>query len=447
MPTENNSEFRRVLGPWSAGAIVAGSMIGTGIFLFVSDVALYCHTPGAILLAWALGGVIAGCGAMSLSELAATYPKTGGIYVYLHLAFGPLVSFLYAWAKFLIMRIGSFCIPALFFAGLFCDFWELPAESVKLPVAVVVIILITAVNASGVRAGGNLQTFLTGIKIFSLLGIAGAGAAFAAGLLASHPAAHITPVQEPGGFRLVSLGIALVPVMWTYGGWDESPFVAEEVRTPSRTLPQSILGGLTLVTLLFVLVNLAYLAVLSPSEIAGSEGSTVVWVMDRAVGPGAGKLLSLALMISTFGIANGLALTGARIVYAAGRDQAVFKWFNRTHRHTRTPVRALTVQALLAVSVIIFMRNPMALLLYTGLAYWVFSCLMALSVFVLRRREPELHRPFTAWGYPITPALFLIASLVMVLSILIRSPGYAVATVVILLAGAAVFVLQRRVLS
>ncbi len=437
-------EFRRALGPWSTTALIAGSMIGTGIFFFVSDVAVRLPSRAAILAAWAVGAAIASCGALCLAELAAAYPQTGGIYVFLRRAYGPLVGFLYSWAKFLIMRVGTFAILAVAFSGFFADFLGLGPGAppwIEKAVAVGVIVVLTAINIGGLRAGAAVQNVLTAAKIFCLVAIVGVGALFAMGLLEPHTVA-IEPAKRPEGSFLLLFGAALIPVMWTFGGWDESPFVAEEVRNPERNLPISILGGLWTVALLFVLVNAAYLAILSPSEIAGSAGVTATVAMERALGGGTRKILCVALMISTFGAGNGFALTGGRIAYATGRDQALFRWFARTHPRTKTPARSLAVQGALAIVAILALANPFSLLLYTGLAYWTFAGLTAAAVVVLRLRDSGRERPFRVWGYPVMPILFVAASLGMAISVIVNDTHNALVTVGILVAGAAAYAVQ-----
>ena len=351
----SNGDFRRALGPWSATALVAGSMIGTGIFFFVSDVAVRLTSPGAILAAWTVGAVVASCGALSLAELAAAYPETGGIYVFLRRGYGPLVGFLYSWAKFLIMRPGSLAILAVAFAGFSIDLLGMDRESAARaakPVAIAAVLVLSAVNMIGVRAGARVQDVLTAIKILCLLGLIGVGAAFAVGWLQSH-AVSVEPAPARAGPWLVSLGAALIPILWTFGGWDESPFVAEEVRNPGRDLPLSILAGLWTVALLYIAANAAYLAILSPAEIAGTAGRTATVAMERALGPGARRVLAIALMLSTLGAANGLVLTGGRIPYAAGRDLALFRWFARTAPRARIASIAAWSSIRRAISVLI----------------------------------------------------------------------------------------------
>jgi len=419
-------------------------MIGTGIFFFVSEVAVRLPSRAAILTAWTVGAAVASCGALCLAELAAAYPETGGIYVFLRRAYGPLVGFLYSWAKFLIMRVGTFAILSVAFAKFCADFLGLGSGTpawVEKAIAIGAIVVLTAVNIVGVRAGAMVQNILTAAKVFCLVAIVGVGAAFAMGLLESHTVA-IEPAEHRDGSLVLLFGAALIPIMWTFGGWDESPFVAEEVRNPERNLPLSILGGLWTVALLFVMVNAAYLAILSTSEMAGSGGVTATAAMERALGPGGRKILSLALMMSTFGAANGFALTGGRIAYATGRDQAFFRWFAHTHPRTKTPVRSLAVQGALTTAAILAFKDPFQLLLYTGLAYWGFAGLMAAAVVVLRLRDPRRERPFRVWGYPATPILFVAASVGMAVSVVVADTRNALVTIGILAAGAGGYAIQ-----
>jgi APA family basic amino acid/polyamine antiporter len=440
--------FRRTLGPWSASALVAGSMIGTGIFYFVSPVAERVPDRGGILAVWVVGAGIASCGALCVAELAATYPQTGGVYVYLRRAFGAPIAFLYAWAKFLIMRVGSLAIPALAFADFTTTLFGLPEsaqDTTRRPIALGVIVAVTAINAAGVRAGSWVQNVCTAAKVLALGAVAGIGAAVALGALVplETPPVALPPAVSTNGQAWVLVAAALLPVMWTFGGWDESPFVADEIREPERNLPLSVLGGLWGVALLFVLVNAAYLAILSPAELAASSGQTAALAMERAVGPAARVPLLVALMISVLGAANGLALTGGRIAYAVGRDHATFRWLGHLHPRTRTPVRGLVLQAGLASIAITVMAHPIDLLLYTGVAYWLFCALTASALLVLRRTDRARPRPFRVWGYPATPLAFVVASLALALAATVENPRNLVATVIILAIGALVYGVER----
>ena len=444
MEQTKEGDFRRVLGPWSATALIAGAMIGTGIFLFVSDVAQHLPSRTAILAAWIVGAIIASSGALCLAELAAAYPKTGGIYIFLRRAYGPSVSFLYSWAKFLIMRPGTLAIMAVAFAVWFMDFLGMDGQAypwVKKTLAISTAVLVTVINITGVRTGGGVQTVLTIIKVFCLTAIVGIGVTFGLGLVDPYPVTvdSAAPLQ---GHPVVLFIVALIPVLWSFGGWDESPFVAEEVRNPQQNLPLSILGGLWLVAVLYVLVNAAYLAILTPAELAGSGGNTALVAMERALGGGGRKLVALALMICTFGAANGYAMTGGRIAYATGKDQALFRWFGHVNPQTKTPVRGLVVQAGLVTATILIFDMPFQLLLYTGLAYWAFSALTAAAVFVLRKRDPQRARPFRVWGYPVVPILFIVASLGMAVSVIVKDTPNALITLGIMAVGGVVYIVQ-----
>ena len=440
-----NGDFRRAIGPVGASALIVGSMIGTGIFIFVADVAAGLPSGGAIVAAWVAGAALASCGALCLAELASAYPQTGGTYVFLERAYGPQVGFLYSWAKFLIMRTGSLGILVVAFGGFCLSFLGLDAPAwVSKLIAIGAILAVTGINIVGVRTGVGVQNVLTAIKVVCLLAIIAVGAAFALGMLDVHTVTTKAETLPEGSFILL-FGAALIPVMWSFGGWDESPFVAEEVRNPSRNLPLSILGGLWVVAILYVAVNAAYLAVLSPGEVAGTAGSTAIVAMQRALGGAApAKVVALALMISTFGAANGMALTGGRLAYATGRGHALFRWFAHTNPQTKTPVRSLVLQAVLTIVVVLVFERPLQLLFYTGLAYWAFACLTTLAVMVLRRREPDRERVFRVWGYPFTPILFAAVSIGMALVVIIKYPTNALATVIILAVGVPVYLVSSR---
>ena len=423
---------------------MAGSMIGTGIFFLVGDVA--ARVPGytGVLAAWMVGATIASTGALSLAELASTYPKAGGIYIYIRRSFGSAAGFLYLWAKFLVMRPGSFAMLAVAFANFMTDFLALGDSAANLmrePFAIGVIILLTVINIIGVRTGAAVQNVLTAIKVLCVLAIIGIGLSFGAGLMESH-SVEIEPMTSPQGSFPVLFLAALLPVMWTFGGWDESPFVAEEVCNPERNLPLSILGGLWLVALLYIAANAAYLAVLSPAEMAATTGRTATVAMQRALGPGARRGLALVLMISTFGAANGLALTGARLAYAGGRREPFMQWLGNLHVATQTPVRSLALQCVLAVGAVLYFEDPMDLLLYTGMAYWVFAALSTAAVFVMRWKEPERDRPFRVWGYPITPTVFILASLGMTAAVIYQRPVNAAIAAGICALGGIVYATQ-----
>lgn len=435
--------MERELGPWSAYALVAGGMIGTGIFFFVSPVAVEIGSAPGILFVWTAGIAIAACGAACVSELAAAYPETGGVYVYLSRAFGPLIGFLYTWSKFLVMRVGSLGVATLAFAEFSAQAFGIEEAGNRSVIAVAALWSVTAVNLAGARAGGAIQVFLTALKLVALLLMIALGTCFAAGLIAPHDIEIETTaaIREHG---VAGWALALIPVMWTLGGWDESPFAAGETINPDRNLPLSVLGGLISVGLLFVLINAAYLAVLSPDEMAASGTRTATLFMQRALGPVAARILAVVLMVSTLGVANGVTLTGARIAYAAGRDHALFAPLAVMDPATGSPARALVFQAGLTTAAIVVLWDPFDLLVYTAMAYWLFAALTGMAVIVLRRTDPDTRRPFRAPGHPLLPSLFVSAASAMTCAAIVENPLAALINFFLILIGVVVFLLQRR---
>jgi len=450
-------EFIRTLGPFSASALIVGSIIGTGIFFYVSDVGNLLRNPPLILSAWAIGGIIALVGSFCLSELAATYPETGGTYIYFRKAFGPFIAFEYAWAKFFIMRVGSLSIQTMAFAQFAAEFFSVEVHKIQKPVAIGALAFICGINILGVRWGSFTQNILTLLKILSLILLILIGIAVSIGLLNnSHPEPVITITEPSARSVYVLYGLALVAIMWTFGGWDESPFVAEEIIRPERNIPISLIGGLLTCVILYVLTNAAYLTVLGPDQFASSGGRTATMFLEQAVGIWAKRILSIILMISTFGAANGFVLTSGRIIYATGRDNKVFHWFAKTHHLTKTPVRGLIAQFILGSTAIMVMDNPFKLVIFTGFAYWAFSSLVPVALVILRRKDPQRPRPFRALLYPVSPVLFFLASLIMMGAViknditklsmssdLLSNPPTTLVSLVIFIAGILVFFGQR----
>jgi APA family basic amino acid/polyamine antiporter len=450
-------EFIRTLGPFSASALIVGSIIGTGIFFYVSDVGNLLRNPPLILSAWAIGGIIALVGSFCLSELAATYPETGGTYIYFRKAFGPFIAFEYAWAKFFIMRVGSLSIQTLAFAQFAAEFFSVEVHKIQKPVAIGALAFICGINILGVRWGSFTQNVLTALKILSLILLILTGIAVSIGLLNNSNPEPVITITEPSTRSVYILyGLALIAIMWTFGGWDESPFVAEEIIRPERNIPISLIGGLLTCIILYVLTNAAYLTVLGPDQFASSGGRTATLFLEQAVGIWAKRILSIILMISTFGAANGFVLTSGRIIYATGRDNKIFHWFAKTHHLTKTPVRGLIAQFILGSTAIMIMDNPFKLVIFTGFAYWAFSSLVPVALVILRRKDPQRPRPFRALLYPVSPVLFFLASLIMMGAViknditklsmtsdLLSDPPTTLVSLVIFIAGILVFFGQR----
>jgi APA family basic amino acid/polyamine antiporter len=307
---------------------------------------------------------------------------------------------------------------------------------------------VASLNARGVRAGGRAQIVLTACKLASLAIVLGVGAGYAGGGLGSSAplasgAVHAGVLATPWG-SVLHLGAALIPVMWTFGGWDEATFVAEEVHEPQTNVPRAVLAGVLSVGVLYVLTNAAYLAVLGPGGLTASGTRTASVFLERTLGPGAQRVLDLALMLSVLGTLNAVTLSGARIGFAAARDNPALAWFARLHPRWGTPVRTLALESALAATAAIALADPFALLLYSAVAYWAFAGLMAASVIVLRRKAPDRPRPFRTPVYPLPSAVFALAAAAMVAAAARERPANAAITCGLLALGAAVFALQRR---
>lgn len=379
--------LRRDISLSGAVSLVVGSIIGTGIFFFIADAGRLLPSIWWVAAVWVAGGLLAMSGALCVAELASRIPATGGIYLFLREAFGGLIAFEYAWLKFFVMRTGSYSIQMLAFATFFCQLLNINTSEnfhVKL-VATSGLWVLFAVNSAGVIWGSRLQSLLTSIKVLALVAIVGS-ACFKI-ISGNAPAYPLTIIDSRMSWQFFFL--ALIPVMWTFGGWDESPFVAGEVINPVRNIPISIVGGLGLCCLLFVLVNISYVMVLGMERFAGSSGETATLFMNETLGAVAASVLSGILVISTFGATNGMLLTGARIGYAAGQDHTFFRFFYNVASQSRSPVRSLAFQCGLATVAIWFAANPFQLLLYTGLAYWLFSALLPIALLILRQRDSK----------------------------------------------------------
>lgn len=458
VPSKDSNVFNRSLGLYSATTLIIGTIIGTGIFLFVSEVSYLIQKPYLILLVWSIGGIIALAGSLCLAELAAMFPQTGGIYIYLKKNFGAFVGFQYAWTKFLIMRVGSYSIQTLAFARFTAELFNISNTKLHIPIAIGALGILCLINIFNVRYGSLTQNLLTTLKLLSLVMLVMIGLSISLGIV------HINFTDIHLAFRsphskpiLISFGLALIAIMWTFGGWDESTFVAEEIRNPEKNIPRSLIGGLSICVILYVLTNASYLKVLSPEELSASGGSTAILTMYRVFGGTGMIIINIILMISTLGAANGMILTGARIAYASGQDDKFFRWFAKLNTKTKTPIRGLVMQFVLGSLAIIILNDPFKLVIFTGFAYWLFTALIPLAVIRLRIKMPNQSRPFKVILYPYVPILFFIASLGMLYSVvkndifnLIQAGGIfkqattTTMSILILLAGTVVFFIQRK---
>ncbi|MDP6776582.1 MAG: amino acid permease, partial [Candidatus Latescibacteria bacterium] len=419
-------------------AIIVGIIIGVGIFRVPSSIATYLHSPWLILAAWIVGGLLALCGGLCYAELSASLPRTGGDYVYLRESYGRAVGFLFGWTKLLVVRPGSIAGIAYIFAGYAAYFLPMSPLSTRL-VAIAAIAALTLVNLVGLRFGKSAQNILVAAKILGVLMLGIVGLGLSSGQLPSAGAiaGRADALSLPAAF-----GLALIFVMWTYGGWNEGTYVAEEMQNPERDLPRSIVIGILGVLVLYILLNSAYLLCIPLSEMQGSEMAASL-LAERLFGALGGRLIALIVMVFALGALNGLILTGARISYALGSDHGAFGAIAWVHDRFRTPAVALLMNGAWA-SVLVFSGTFDRLVSYTGAVTWLFFGLTGGSLFILRRRLPDLVRPYKVWGYPAVPAIFLAVSLWLTYNTLMYSPSGAVLGVIIMLTGLPVYLLTRR---
>ena len=452
-----HSELIRGLGLWSAAAIVIGDTIGTGVFLVTSDMARAVGSATLVFAAWLIGGLIVLFGAFCYAELGAAFPKAGGPYVYLNRGLGPLWGFLFGWMSAFLerpvamatlaagfLRFLGFLFPVVFtplFTG-HVGAYEFAFTAAQ-PLAALVVIAVAAVNYFSVRFGGAIQVLLTSLKMGTILLIVVAGILFGKphGIT---PAAMITA----HGLGLLSWGTigavltALVPAMWAYNGFNDLGAVGEEIQHPEKNIPRAIILGLLAVGALYLLANIVYFRILPFAAIAQSQHVASDVVQTFAGSRGA-VWLTVAMAISALGALHVVVLTGARIPYAMARDGVFFQFANRLHPSFRTPSGSL-----------LFLGGIAALLALSGtyeelyslfvFAVWIFFALNAIALLRLRKIEPNLTRPYRAWGYPFTPLVFLIAAIALTANLWMVRPVRSTLGLFVILAGIPFFHRWRK---
>ncbi len=426
----------RRLGTVSAAAVLVGSTIGSGIFRVPSTVVSLVGTLGASLALWVLGAVLAFCGALTLAELAGMDPRSGGIYVYLRQAFGPLPAFLFGWTQLLVIRPAALGAIALIFADYAATFVPL-GEAGTHGVAALLIVLLGAANYRSVRAAALIQNVTTGAKVLALVALTAAALLLAD---ATRGAFHGPMALAPstwGGF-----GLALVGVMWAYDGWADLTFMAGEVRDPGRALPRALLLGTALIAAIYLAVIAGYYVTLRLPEIAASR-LVAADAASRVMGRAGGAVVAAMVMLSAFGALNGSTMTGPRIFWAMADDGLFFRRVAAVHPRYGTPHVAIALAAGLGIVYVTF-RSFEQLADAFILGIWPFYAGAVLAVFVLRRREPDAPRPYRTWGYPVTPILFLLASLLMLANSVIHEPALTGAGALLILSGLPVWWVRER---
>ena len=435
------------LGIFDATMVVMGGIIGSGIFINSYVVAELVHTPAMILSAWLAGGVLALIGAFIYAELANRVPKVGGQYAYIREAYAPLLGFLYGWVSILVINAGGTAAVAVTFGKYFREFSRgAVPENVA---AVSVVVALTAINCVGVRAGSGVQSFFMVLRILAIVMIVCCGAWF---LFRSPAAPHLgwhPLLDRPASFDLFTIfGAALIPVIFAYGGWQTSNYIASEIREPRKNLPKALLLGVAGVIALYVSINIIYVEVLSPAGLAATTIPASA-VMFAALGHFGSTLIAATIAISTVGFLSQAMLTYPRVAFAMAQDGVLPRTFARLGSRSHAPVPAIILQGVIT-SAAVLLGTFEQLLSYVVVMDWLFFGLTASCIFVFRRREALAQKPsnveagFRVPGHPWTTGLFVLVAWLIVLNTIYKYPRNAGAAVCILLAGVPVYYLLRR---
>ncbi len=436
------------LGLFDATMVVMGGIVGSGIFINPYVVARLVHTPALILGAWIAGGALALIGAFVFAELAERMPSVGGQYAYLREAYHPLAAFLYGWANMLVIGAGGTAAVAVTFAKYFRELTQIALpENVT---AVAVVVALTVINCLGVRAGSGVQSFFMVLRILAVALLVGCGAWFIAhSLAAPHPAWHPL-LDRPVSFDLLTVfGATMVPVMFAYGGWQTSNYIASEIREPRKNLPRALLLGVLGVIALYVSVNFIYVEALAPAGLAAT-GTPASEVMRRALGSHGAWLIAAAIAISTVGFLSSAMLTYPRVYFAMAHDGLFPRRLAQLDGRSRAPVAAIALQGAVTTTVVL-LGTFEQILSYVVVMDWLFFALAGACLFVFRRREKRNGataaaapgKSYRVPGHPWTTGAFVTAAFLIVINTIYKYPRNTCVAMCILFAGVPVYLLFR----
>jgi len=424
----------RKLGLVDATAIVIGDVVGTAIFLVPNSVAQDLPSAAMILAVWIVTGVLSFFGALAYAELGAMIPSTGGQYVFLRDSYGPLWGFLCGWSFILAIYSGANATLAVGFATYLSYFVHLTPLLFKLA-AVALVAILTLVNYRGVELGAATQRFFTLLSVSGLVAIIGSA-------LLSRQSTAIEWSLPASGFPWSRFGVAMIACLWAYEGWSSVSFVAGEIKEPQRNLPLSLGLGVATIVALYVLANVAYLKILPISTIASTE-RVAATMAERTIGPLGASLVALTVLLSTAGCTNAGAMTGPRIYFAQARDGLFFRKIGDVHPRFQTPSISILVQGIVT-AVLAVSGSYEKLFSYVTFVAWVFYGLTVTGVLVLRRKYPDLPRPYKMWGYPVTPVLFAAIAFGFVINTLVTTPGPSLKGIAIVASGVPVYYVWKR---
>ncbi|MDE2923508.1 MAG: amino acid permease [Acidobacteriota bacterium] len=438
------------MGALDGAAIVVSNVIGGGIFIVPAVVAQLAPSPAAMLGVWLVGGALALAGALAYAELAALRPQAGGEYVYLREAYGPLLGFLAGWTSFVAGFSGAIAASAVGMAGIMGRFVPAAADTTPIfsvplgfvsltlspqsAVALAAIVGMSVVHSLGLGPGRVVNNLLAGAKVAVLVVVIALGFSLGRG--------SATHYAEGGPIALASWTFALIPVLFSYAGWNAAAYVSEEIRNPEKNVPKALLMGTGIVVVIYLALNMVYVYAMPLAEFPDQALRIGDVAVERLFGPGAAGAWAAASIVMIAAAISAMVLAGPRVYYAMARDGLFFPAAGRVHPRFRTPVVAIAAQAVWS-SVLVLTGTFDQLVEYTGFGVVLFAGIAVFAVFVLRRRRPLEHRPFRAWGYPLAPLFFVVASLLIVVNALRESPATSGAGLLIIGLGVPFYFLWR----
>ncbi len=430
-------ELKKEITLYGLTMVAIGSCIGSGIFLTPSQIAQHLPSPLLVLVVWGVGGLITLTGALTFAELGAMFPQAGGVYVYLKEAYGDLFGFLYGWAYLVVITSGAIAALCIACASYLAFLFPLGTTGLKI-VAIFLIVIVTVVNVLRVKAGEVFSNIFTGLKLIGIAGIILVGLFL--GKAGMNP--FSTGTEVPSGNMVTMFGLALIGVLWSYGGWQHASFVAGETKDARRTVPRAMIIGAFVVATVYLLTNLAYIFLLPMNAIIASESLAADAI--TTVLPFGGILIAIIIAISTFGTAGIYTLSAPRIYYAMAKDGLFFKKLAEVHPRFRTPVNAILLQSTWAIVLLLFWGTFEDVITYVVFTDWIFFGLTAAGIFVLRNKRSEIVRPYKTHGYPLTPIIFISITAFFIVNTLIEKPLHAWAGLVFMVIGTLLFFYFKR---
>lgn len=422
---ESTTLLRR-LGPWSCYFMSIGSVIGSGIFLVATDISASLSSPLSALAVWLFAGAISLMGALLFAELGTMYPRAGGQYVFLREAFHPLISFLFGWTGVFVIQTGSIAAVAVAFGRFTQSFVPLTATEINL-VATAVTVFLTGYNFLGIKRGAQLLDALTSLKLVALFG-------FIVAIFMLAPTESVTPITMSfEGTTLPAFGVALLGAFWAFDGWYSLTFVAGEIQNPEKNIPRASLYGLLTVIALYTFVSWAYFKVLTVEQITGSK-LVAADAAKMVLGEGGAIAIGILLLVSAFGCLNTMIISGARIIYAMGKDNLLPHSLAVVNEKTHSPNRSLILQMLWSV-LLIWSGRYDQLFTYVVFAGFIFYGLTAYAVISLRNKKPNENRPYKAPFYPWLPIVYVLFTIGFTLNSLIEAPEASLAGLGVIATG------------